>query len=226
MVLVFIVLNSKTLLRFSTLLYEIRETGFLWATTIWFSVWTKPEKQLAAAAAAKSLQSCLTLCDPIDSSPPGSPVPGILQARILEWVSISFSNAWKWKVKVKSLSRARLLVTPWTAAYQATKPKKKSDSTWICNNYSQSLKIQMPIGSLQKVKPEGNKRQWKHTLSLGRLWGTVQHMPGAAKTQVQRLPWWDAWPVLPDPPDFQENLEMQSFNKNFCYLKDIQWELY
>ena len=72
-----------------------------------------------AAAAAKSLQSCPTLCDPIDGSPPGSPVPGILQARTLEWVAISFSNAWKWKVKVKSLSRVRLLATSWTAAYQA-----------------------------------------------------------------------------------------------------------
>ena len=73
----------------------------------------------AAAGAAKSLQSCPTLCDPIDGSPPGSPVPGILQARTLEWASISFSNAWKWKVKVKSLSRVRLLAIPWTAAYQA-----------------------------------------------------------------------------------------------------------
>ena len=73
----------------------------------------------AAATAAKSLQSCPTLCDPIDCSPPGSPVPGILQARTLEWVAISFSNAWKWKVKVKSLSRIRLFVIPWTAAYQA-----------------------------------------------------------------------------------------------------------
>ena len=71
------------------------------------------------AAAAKSLQSCLTLCDPIDSSPPGSPFPGSLQSRTLEWVAISFSNAWKWKVKVKSLSRVRLFGTPWTAAYQA-----------------------------------------------------------------------------------------------------------
>ena len=69
--------------------------------------------------AAKSLQSCLTLCDPIDSSPPGSPIPGILQARTLEWVAIFFSNAWKWKVKVKSLSRVWLLVTAWTAAHQA-----------------------------------------------------------------------------------------------------------
>ena len=71
------------------------------------------------AAAAKSLHSCLTLCDPTGGSPPGSPVPGILQARTLEWVAISFSNAWKWKVKVKSLSRVRLLATPWTAAHQA-----------------------------------------------------------------------------------------------------------
>ena len=72
-----------------------------------------------ATAAAKSLQSCPTLCDPIDGSPPGFPVPGILQARTLEWVAISFSNAWKWKVKVKSLSRVQLFTTPWTAAYQA-----------------------------------------------------------------------------------------------------------
>jgi len=68
---------------------------------------------------AKSLQSYPTLCDPIYGSPPGSPIPGILQARTLEWVAISFSNAWKWKVKVKLLSRVRLLATPWTAAYQA-----------------------------------------------------------------------------------------------------------
>ena len=67
------------------------------------------------AAAAKSLQSCPTLCDPRDGSPPGSAVPGTLQARTLEWVAISFSNAWKWKVKVKPLSRVRLLATPWTA---------------------------------------------------------------------------------------------------------------
>ena len=77
---------------------------------------------LYAVAAAKSLQSCPTLCDPIDGSPPGSPIPGILQARTLEWVAIAFSNAWKWKVKVKSLSRVRLLATPWTAAHQAPLP--------------------------------------------------------------------------------------------------------
>ena len=71
------------------------------------------------AAAAKSLQSCPTLCDHLDGSPPGFPVPGILQARTLEWVTISFPKAWKWKVKVKSLSHVWLLATPWTAAYQA-----------------------------------------------------------------------------------------------------------
>ena len=84
-----------------------------------FSFNISPTNEEHAAAAAKSLQLCPTLCDPRDGSPPGSPVPGILQARTLEWVAISFSNAWKWKVKVKSLSRVRLLATPPTAAHQA-----------------------------------------------------------------------------------------------------------
>ena len=84
---------------------------------IWGS--RQPVNTQAAADAAKSLQSFPTLCDPRDGSPPGSPIPGILHARTLEWVAISFSNAWKWKVKVKSLSRVRLLATPWTTAYQA-----------------------------------------------------------------------------------------------------------
>ena len=79
----------------------------------------KCQHKPAAAAAAKLFQSCPTLWDPIDGSPPGSPIPGILQARTLECVAISFSNAWKWKVKEKSLSRVQLLGTPWTAAYQA-----------------------------------------------------------------------------------------------------------
>ena len=76
-------------------------------------------KQQYVYAAAKSLQSCLTLCDPIDGSPPVSPVPGILQERTLEWVAISFSNAWKWKVQVKLLSCIQLFATSWTAAHQA-----------------------------------------------------------------------------------------------------------
>ena len=81
--------------------------------------WHLSAQSWLTAAAAKSLQLCPTLCDPIDSSPPGSPVPGILQARTLEWVAISFSKAWKWKVKGKSLSHVWLFATPWTAAHQA-----------------------------------------------------------------------------------------------------------
>ena len=96
---------------------EVDETG------AYYTEWSKSERkttiQYAAASAAKLLQSCPTLCDPIDGSQPGSPIPGILQARTLEWVAISLSNAWNWKVKVKSLSRIWLLATPWTAAYQA-----------------------------------------------------------------------------------------------------------
>ena len=91
-------------------------SGGSWFRYCWHLAW---RVFAAAAAAAKSLQSCPTLHDPIDGSPPGSPVPGILQARTLEWVAISFSNAWKWKVKVKSLSCVWLSLTPWTAAYQA-----------------------------------------------------------------------------------------------------------
>ena len=83
-----------------------------------FPNWELFGYSIPTAAAAKSLQSCPTLCDPIDDSPPGSPIPGILQARTLKWVAISFFNAWKWKVKVKLLSHVQLFMTPWTAAYQ------------------------------------------------------------------------------------------------------------
>jgi len=105
----------------------------------------------AAPAAAKSLQSCPTLCDPIDGSPPGSPVPGILQARTLEWVAISFSNAWKWKVKVKSLSCVRLLATPWTAAYQAPPPMGFSRQ-----EYWSGVPLPSPIVLLQPAKNSPN----------------------------------------------------------------------
>ena len=97
-------------------------TGKTKALTIWTfvgKVMSLLFNMLSAAAAAKSLQSCLTLCDPTDSSPPGSTIPGILYARTLEWVAISFSNAWKWIVKMKSLSRVRFFVIPWTVVYQA-----------------------------------------------------------------------------------------------------------
>ena len=99
----------------------IKNLPIMWETWVQSLSWEDllENEMAAAAAAAKSLQSCPTLCNPRDSSPPGSPVPGILQARTLEWVAISFSNAWKWKLKVKSFSRVRLLATPWTAAHQA-----------------------------------------------------------------------------------------------------------
>ena len=100
-------------------LEKAEELEIKWPTSIVSSKKQESSRKTSAAAAAKSLQSCLTLCNPIDGSPPGSAVPGILQARTLEWVAISFSSAWKWKVKVKSLSCVRLLATPWTAAYQA-----------------------------------------------------------------------------------------------------------
>ena len=103
--------------------------------------------------AAKSLQSCPTLCDPIDGSPPGSPVPGILQAGVLEWVAISSSNARKWKVKGKSLSRVRPSATPWTAAHQALPsmgfsrqeswsgvPLHSPQKSWLLAKFSSSLR--------------------------------------------------------------------------------------
>ena len=98
---------------------ESRSCAFVIVCCLNLLIIIKNQNKILLAAAAKSLQSCLTLCDPIDGSPLDSSVPGILQARTLEWVAISFSNAWKWKVKVKSLSRGRLFSTRWTAAYQA-----------------------------------------------------------------------------------------------------------
>ena len=102
---------------------------------------------------AKSLQSCPILCDPTDGSPTGSPVPGILQARTLEWVAISFSNAWKWKVKVKSLSRVRLLATPWTAAHQAP-PSECISRSGITISHCNSTELfeELPNCHLKKKK--------------------------------------------------------------------------
>ena len=110
------VLKAK---RISLVAQMVKNLPAMQETKVQFLGQKDPLKGMAAAAAAKSLQSCPTLCDPLDVSPPGSPVSRILQARTLEWVAISFSNEWKWKVKVKSLSRVWLWATPWTAAYQA-----------------------------------------------------------------------------------------------------------
>ena len=108
-------------------------------------------------AAAKSLQSCPTLCDPIEGSPPGYPVPGILQARTLEWVAISISNAWKWKVKVKLLSHVRPSATPWTAAFQA--PPHPWDfpgkSTGVGHGWYQNPQVQSRVQYLWSPQQGG-----------------------------------------------------------------------
>ena len=118
-------------------------------------------------AAAKSLQSCPTLCDPIDGSPPDSPVPGILQARTLEWVAISFSNAWKWRVKVKSLSRVRLLATPWTVARQA--PPSMGFSR---QEYWSGVPLPSPETyiTIRKIDNWWELAVWSRELKQGALW--------------------------------------------------------
>ena len=154
----------------------------------------------AAAATAKSLHSCPTLCNPIDSSPPGSPVPGTLQARILEWkkkknrilewVAISFSNAWKWKVKVKSLSCVRLLVISWTAAYQAPPCMGFSRQEYWSglplpspvHNSNNLQTVQMSIHEEQPNKPcDVFTAQSKHLT-------TVLHTPGRNFNKIT-IPW-------------------------------------
>ena len=150
---------------------------------------------MAAAAAAKLLQTCLTLCDPIDSSPPGSPVPGILQARTLEWIAISFSNAWKWKVKVKLLSRVRLPATPWTAAYQAS-----LSMGFVKQEYWSVLPLPSPNMWLlstisQSVVPQ--------TSSISMMWKLSRYANFQTPQQIysQKLYGWGLEiPVLINPP--------------------------
>ena len=147
------------------------------------------------AASAKLHQSCPALCDPTDSTSPGSPIPGILQARTLEWVAISFSNAWKWKVKMKSLSRVRLLATPSTAAYQAPPsmgfsrqeywsgvPLPSPVKAVYCQVYlicMQSTSCEMPGWMKDKLESRlpGKISITSHiqmTLPLGRKWRTKE----------------------------------------------------
>ena len=116
-------------------------------------------EETSAAATAKSLQLCPTLCNPIDGSPPGSTFPGILQVRTLEWVASSFSNAWKWKVKVKSLNRVRLLATPWTADYQASQSKGFSwQEYWSGVSLASPRLLMMAYGAKNFMQ-----HAWSHT---------------------------------------------------------------
>ena len=136
-----------------------------WSLTL-HSLLPFPPQILSFFAAAKSLQSCPTLWDPRDGSPPGSPVPGILQARTREWVAISFSNAGKWKVKVKSLSRVWLFATPWTAAYQAPPSMGFSRQEYWSG-------VQLPSPSLSLASSNSTVLQgysWLPTASGNRPW--------------------------------------------------------
>ena len=139
------------------------------------------KEEPTAAATVKSLQSCPTLCDPIDGSPLGSSVPGILQAKILEWVAISFSNVRKWKVKVKSFSRVQLLAAPWTAAHHAPpsmgfsrqeywsglplpspEPTRVIQKTKKKNCWDRlKCKMGMAVGWLRKLGNKGRDKWWK-----------------------------------------------------------------
>ena len=147
---------------------------------------------VAAAAAAKSLQSCPTLCDPIDGSPPGCPIPGILQARTLKWVAISFSNAWKWKVKEKSLSHVWLLVTPWTAAHQAPPSMGFSRQEYWSGVPLPSLTMFVSRNILQSSL----SHEYSHMNSHKTATRHEVHILNADKFKLRgtkRLPWWLRW---------------------------------
>ena len=170
------------------------------------------------SAAAKSLQLCLTLCNPMDSSPPGSPVPGILQARTLEWVAISFSNACKWKVKVKSLSRVWLFVTPWTAAYQA--PPSMGFSR---QEYWSGLPLPSPI-----PKSTNNKwwRVWRKGNTLALLVG--MRIDIATIENIMEVPWKtknrvSIWSSNPTPGTYPEKTMIPKYT---CTQSSLQHYLH
>ena len=139
------------------------------------------DKEDAAPAAAKSLQSCPTLCNPIDGSPPGYPVPGILQARTLEWVAISFSNAGKWKVKVKSFGRVRLFTTPWSAVHQA--PPSMGFSR---QEYWSGVPLPSPTKRLEAHMSLNYTLSVFHPCYLSSLWDTMLFFPTTSQDLTLR----------------------------------------
>ena len=146
----------------------------------------------SAAAAAKSLQSCPTLCDTIDGSPPGSPVPGILQARTLEWVAISFSNAWKWKVKVKSLSRIRLIAMDCSLPGSSFHGILSSTHLYIVGNYISQDSLSSASESIQPIRATLDSREEKKSISSSSLCLLV--VPGAPAAAALP-PWLRSWPL-------------------------------
>ena len=135
------------------------------------------------SAAAKSLQLCPTLWDPIDGSPPGSPVPGILQARTLEWAAIFFFNAWKWKVKVKSLSRIWLFRSPWTAAYQAPLSRQEL-LEWGAIGFVYKSKAAFS----QRTRWQRSRWVWSTSLSTDTSGIHLRHR-SAGRTLAERSTW-------------------------------------
>ena len=140
----------------------------------------------ATTSAAKSLQSCPTLCDPIDGSPLAFPVCGILQARTLKWVAISFSNAGKWKVKVKLLSRVQPSATPYIAAYYLClilkhfthfKRKVKVNVTHSCPTPSDPMDYTVH-GILQPRILESVAFPFSRGPSQPRDWTQISHITG------------------------------------------------
>ena len=166
----------------------------------WLSDWTELNESLKkgmannfryaeAAAAAKSLQSCPTRCNPIDSSPPGSPIPGILLARTLEWVTISFSKAWKWKVKVKSFSRVQLFAIPWTAAYQAPPSMGFSrQEYWSGVPLPSPYKICYNTNNMLHYEPQNHERsQTQNIIWVHIIWLHLNEIYRWANLQRQKL---------------------------------------
>ena len=186
------------------------KVGFLWSQVVWVPsihlvfgvhcVWDTTRKSFPGSAppltlhaspgdaAAKSLQSCPTLCDPIDGSPPGSPVPEILQARTLEWVAVSFSNTWKWKVKVKSLSHVRPSATPWTAAYQAPPSMGFSRQEYWSGVPSPSPGDASLL--IYKIKCLGNQQKEE---TLGRGSGSELCLKRRIREELEKQIWRGRW---------------------------------
>ena len=164
-----------------------------WSLTYWLTLqliisYHLPFITVNSVAAAKSLQSCPIMCEPIDGSPPGSPVPGILQARTLEWVAISFSNAWKWKVKGKPLSRVRLLATPWTAAYQAPPSMGCSRQEYWSG---------VPLPSLTVNSREGQNKLSLSQTTSSQEWPMRRSRRGRASVRLS--PWFSSFFYLSSP---------------------------
>ena len=168
------------------------------------------------AAAAKSLQSCPTLCDPIDGSPPGPPVPGILQARTLEWVAVASSNACKWKVKVKLLSRVRLFETPWTAAYQAPLSPgfSRQEDLHVVKVYSSLLQTLSSFESLVFFSPHPSPLIAPPSLFNYKC----SHVPGFSPEAPVSRPQSLSYVISPNPVTLYICVNHPSKRRNYLFI--------